>query len=400
MAFLKDTNSIRDFHNVKTTAGTSRFCLRLMKILDATLGYWLCWILGYLHYLRNPQKTAVPPGMPKRILIIRPGGMGDMILLIPVLQYLAKRFPSARLDIICEKRNMDVLRFAGFEKNAIAYDAGISWLINLLSSRDYDIALDTEQFHNFSAIIAFWSGAAVRIGFKINPQRNLLYTHLVNYDLDGYEGIQFSRLLGPLDPKDFSYRLEGSIPISGTTVRQQEKLNSLAGNGKFATLHAGSTSIYKQWDTGKFSALVRTLVTERDCPIVLIGGQADIEPSNKILMEAGSSGKVVSFAGDLTLQETAEIIRRSKLFISGDSGLAHLAIAVGTPTVVIFGATDPEKWGFRDSRHGIVRKSLACSPCFIFGYHKLCRSIDCMKDISAEEVLAVCDDLLKNTQVT
>ena len=358
----------------------------MMKILDATVGLWLCWILGYFHYLRNSPPSAPLNSTPKNILVIRPGGMGDMILLIPVLKYLVGRFPSAQVDVVCEKRNIDILQLAGFEKNAIAYDAGIIRVLSMLRDRQYDVAIDTEQFHNSSAIIAFLSRATVRIGFKINPHRNLLYTHLVNYDLDGYEGTQFARLLAPLDTNDFSYNLEGCLSTRET---------NMASTDKSVTIHPGSTSVYKQWDLEKFSKLAHTLAIERAFQVALIGGSNDIESANVILREAGCDGRIVSFAGQLTLQETAETIRRSRLFISGDSGLAHLAIAVGTPTVVIFGPTDPGKWGLKNSRHEIVRKSPACSPCFIFGYHKLCRSIECMADISPKEVLAACDALLK-----
>jgi len=370
-----------------------------MKILDATLGCWLCWILGYLHYLRNPENTAAPVNMPKRILVIRPGGMGDMILLIPMLRHIAQSFPSARMDIICEERNIDVLRLAGFRENAFAYDAGMLRVLRLLRSGQYDIALDTEQFHNFSAIIAFLSRAPVRIGFKINPQRNLLYTHLVNYDLAGYEGAQFSRLLEPAGCTAISSKLEGSISITGTDIpmQAQEKLAGLTKTGRFITIYSGSTSIYKQWDSGKFTSLIRALTSGSGCSVVLVGGHNDAEQANEILKATGNiNDRIISLAGQLTLPETAEVIRRSSLFVSGDSGLAHLATAVGTSTVVIFGPTDPEKWGHRDSQHRIARKSLACSPCFIFGYHKLCRSIDCMAGISMEEVLAMCNDLLQS----
>ncbi len=368
-----------------------------MKILDATLGFWLCWILGYFHYLRNAPASTPPDSMPKRILIIRPGGMGDMILLIPVLKYLAGRFPAAQMDIVCEKRNIDILRLAGFENNAVAYDAGMLRVFSMLRSRKYDVAIDTEQFHNSSAIITFLSRAALRIGFKINPHRNLLYTHLVNYNLDGYEGTQFARLLTPLGIDDFSYNLEGCLSVGETSMTHglKEKLDNLTKTGKLVTIHPGSTSIYKQWDIRKFSKLVHRLTTDRALQILLIGGNNDIQQANEILKETGNSGKIISLTGQLTLQETAEIIHKSRFFISGDSGLAHLAIAVGTPTIVIFGPTDPEKWGLRNSRHKIVRKPLACSPCFIFGYHKLCHSIDCMANISPEEVFAACDALLK-----
>lgn len=383
---------------MKTKQGISRFRMRLMKIIDASFGHWLCWILGYMDYLDSTKLQPLPATAPGRILVVRPGGVGDMILLLPVLKRLAENFPSAQIDIICEKRNIDVLRLAGLEKNALAYDTGIFHVIGLLRRRKYDIAIDTEQFHNFSAIIAFLSRAPVRIGFKINPHRNLLYTHLVNYSMDGYEGEQFARLLAPAGAGEFTYKLEGAIPAPETIhpSREREQMERLGRRGKVVTMHAGSTSIYKQWDTGKFTELARTLISGRGCSIALLGDQNDACQADLICKGSGATeGRIASFAGKFSLLETAATIARSNLFISGDSGLAHLAIALGIPTVVLFGPTDPEKWGFSNSRHGIIRKNLGCSPCFIFGYHKLCRSIECMSEISTKEVLALCDNLLK-----
>ena len=382
----------------------SRFRMRLLKILDATLGYWLCWILGYLQYLKNPEKSSVSAILrdtPENILVIRPGGMGDMIILVPVLKHLAEKFPSARIDIICEKRNIEVLRMAGFEKQALAYDAGALRLLRHIRSRKYDLAIDTEQFHNLSAIIALLSRAPIRIGFKINPQRNLLYTHLVNYELDGYEGRQFARLLDPAGIRDFTYRLENSIAPEQAALPQhhQEKLKNLLKKGKVITIYPGSTSTYKQWSIGKFTELASALISERGCTVALIGSHSESDKVNAILEgNPHLKDRIISFAGILTLKETAGVIQQSSLFVSGDSGLAHLAIAVGTPTVVVFGPTDPAKWGLGDSRHRIVRNPMPCSPCFIFGYHKLCRSIECIAGISTANVLTLCDELLENTR--
>lgn len=98
----------------------------------------------------------------------------------------------------------------------------------------------------------------------------------------------------------------------------------------------------------------------------------------------------MSLAGELTLAQTAAVIRDASLFVGGDSGLAHVAAALGTPTVVFFGPSDSRKWGARGDKHRIVRRDLACAPCCIFGYHKLCRSVACLQQITADDVFAAC----------
>jgi len=375
-----------------------------LKSLDATAGYWLCRILGYLQPRRKSNKHSGKdslPGTPRRILVIRPGGMGDMILLLPALKQLQEKFPEAELDIICEKRNIGVLHLAGFGRNAMAYDAGIFGLLRRLRRLSYDMAIDTEQFHHFSAVIALLSRAPVRIGFKINPNRNPLYTHLVNYAVDGYEGRQFAKLLEPAGITNPVFKLEGIIQPSALKLPEpaQKKLDALGKKGKVVAIHPGSTTIFKQWDIANFTALVRTLISEHACTVALIGSHADISRANHILKRTKDlQESIASFTGSLSLEETAAMIRLSGLFVGGDSGLAHLAVAQGTPTVAIFGPTDPEKWGLIDARHKIARKAVSCSPCFIFGYHKPCNSIDCMAEIKVEDVLLHCADLLHKAE--
>ena len=94
------------------------------------------------------------------------------------------------------------------------------------------------------------------------------------------------------------------------------------------------------------------------------------------------------------LPEVTALIRQARLFVGGDSGLAHLAAAAGTPTVVLFGPSDSKKWGIKDARHKVVCKALPCAPCFIFGYHRPCRDIQCMHRIETDEVFTACASLL------
>lgn len=107
-----------------------------------------------------------------------------------------------------------------------------------------------------------------------------------------------------------------------------------------------------------------------------------------------SPASLVSLAGGLSLAETAAVIRAAGLFIGGDSGLGHLAVALGTPTVLLFGPSDHQKWGHAGVRHAVIRRPVACAPCFIFGYHRPCRTIACMRGITVDQVVAAARQLL------
>lgn len=361
----------------------------MLKFLDATAGFVLCWAAGWIRYWLRRDRTI--PSCPvrsdvRRILVIRPGGMGDMVLLLPVLNALRRDCPGAKIELVCEKRNSAILKLAGFADCAVLYDASPFGLLRRLLRGGYDVAIDTEQFHYFSALMVLLARAPVRIGFKINPGRNLLYTHLVTYDMDGYEADQFARLLRPLGVELREPDTAGCLTAGGADTARF--------GGFYVAMHVGSTTRYKSWSADKFGQLARQLADRAGARIVLVGGRGDRGASREVAGQAALGDRLVSVAGDLALAETAAVIRGARLFVGGDSGLAHVAVALGVPTVTLFGPSDSRKWGVRSERNAVVEKDLACAPCFIFGYHKLCRTVACMATISVDDVLAACSTIM------
>ena len=374
-------------------AGTGVSTVRTgwLKFLDATFGSCACRVIGYLQYLAGSCTCASGPvkteGI-RRVLVIRPGGMGDMILLLPTIRRLQAELPAAAIDIVCERRNREVLGMAGLSAKAMPYDRYPWLLLWRLLTRRYDLAVDSEQFHHLSAVMAFASGAPVRIGFKINPCRNLLYTHFISYSLEGYEGQEFMRLLEPLGIADTQCNVEGCLsdlpPVpskAGTTT-----LRELLGHAPCIAVAAGSTTPYKSWGALRFARLVDMLLRDLDGAVILVGGPGDRAISEAVFRHCSRPPRLLSLAGSLSLAETAAVIRRCSLFIGLDSGLAHVATAVGTDTVVLFGPSDCRKWGSPGETHQVVDKGMQCAPCFIFGYHRLCRAMACMEAINVEDV--------------
>jgi ADP-heptose:LPS heptosyltransferase len=370
----------------------------ILKFLDATLGSVLCWVLGLCN--PQPENLSVPSlqddATPKRLLLIRPGGLGDLVILLPILHHLKTQCPALVIDLVCEKRNAEVLRLDKLDVNILLYDSQPLGFLWALVQRHYDVVIDSEQFHHFSSIFAVLSGAPARIGFGINPRRNPLYTHLVKYDMDGREGLQFARLLEPLKLGSFIYSLDevfASTPASGAP---RAELNELEGTRPLVALCPSASTQYKAWGEAHMRELVRSLVEKDNVNIVLLGNSRDAISANHVLSGLTlSAGRVISLAGKLSLSETLSVLKQARLYIGSDSGLAHLAAAAGLPTVVLFGPSDPDKWGIQDDQHKVVSKRIACSPCAMFGYYKPCRHVACMKGIEVSSVLAQARALLK-----
>ncbi|MFZ4398287.1 MAG: glycosyltransferase family 9 protein, partial [Kiritimatiellia bacterium] len=378
-------------------SGTGPGPARLLKFLDATFGAGLCWLAGATRFMALRSENYLPVNAPEtlqRVLVIRPGGMGDLILLVPVLRRLRAAWPRVAIDLVCEQRNAAVMSLTGLDVTLLPYDRRPLRLLAQLLRTRYDAALDTEQFHHFSALIAWLSGAPFRIGFKIAPARNLLYTHLVPYAMDGYEGHEFGRLFEPLGVPASGYLLAGALSVTDVALpgAAAAQLERATAQGSLAAIYAGASTPYKQWSTANYGALARQLVSERGMSVVLLGGARDRAACAAAAAAAGKlpDGRVIVLAGELTLAQTAQVLRHSRLCVGGDSGPAHLAQALGTPCVVLFGPSDVMKWGGRGERVRIVRRPIPCAPCFIFGYHKLCRHWHCMRAITVEDVLSAC----------
>jgi ADP-heptose:LPS heptosyltransferase len=142
----------------------------------------------------------------------------------------------------------------------------------------------------------------------------------------------------------------------------------------------------KLWEEKKFAVLADRLREELGIGIVLTGGES--APLERICRMMRT--KAVNLGGRTTLRELACIYREADLLVTTDSGPMHLAAAVGTPVVALFGPTDPARTGPYGSGNRIVRKGLSCSPCF----RKRCETPRCMTDISVEEVFTAVKEML------
>jgi 3-deoxy-D-manno-octulosonic-acid transferase/heptosyltransferase-1 len=135
----------------------------------------------------------------------------------------------------------------------------------------------------------------------------------------------------------------------------------------------------KLWDEAKFAALCDLIVTDLDLPVVFTGERHEGTIARiRSLMQAPS----ISVAGGTSLRELAVLYKKASLLLTTDSGPMHLAAAVGTPVVALFGPTSPERTGPYGSGHTIIRRGLPCSPCF----RKTCETVECMKIITVDEV--------------
>jgi ADP-heptose:LPS heptosyltransferase len=367
----------------------------LLKTTDSLLGPLICTFMAALLYVRGKSKSPAnwSPSGTQRVLIIRPGGIGDMILMLPTISAIAKHFPDAEIDIVCEQRNMSVVSLSSIRARCLPYDRNPISLLFRLIRTSYDIAVDGEQFHHFSAVFAAVSGAQARIGFNINPRRNGLYTHLIPYSPDGFEGEQFLRLLAPLNlntPPFSPAALHITDSAAALGSELYKRITDFRGAKKLAIVHSGASVKRKLWPADKMASLITELSRTDNMAVVVLGGKGDSSRTAAIASLLKSPHDALILINQLDLKKCAALVSMAAIFVGPDSGLLHLAVACQTPTVAIFGPSDHKKWSYNDSQHAVARKDMPCSPCFMFGYSKPCTHYACIEEITVDDVMASC----------
>ncbi|WP_172399721.1 glycosyltransferase family 9 protein [Geothermobacter hydrogeniphilus] len=315
-----------------------------------------------------------------RILLIRPGGIGDAALLIPAVLALKKQFSSCRIDVLAERRNARVFDLCPAVERVDCYDRGTT-LLQVLRRR-YDVVIDTEQWHRLSAVVARLIRSEMKIGFGTNERRRM-FSHAVDYRHDRYEIDSFLDLLAPLGVAPTPPE-EPFLTVPEEAGDEAVRLLQRLEDRPFVALFPGASIAERRWGREKFRELAAALARQGRA-VVVVGGPEDREAGD-FIVEGLAEG--LNLAGRTSLAGSAAILQRAQLLVAGDSGVLHIAVGLGVPTVSLFGPGIAEKWAPWGPRHRVINKQFDCSPCTRFGTTPPC-PIDgcCIADISVAEVL-------------
>ncbi len=354
----------------------NRYFINLLKLLDSSFGPIL---------LKIPIKRKITDPKLDNILVIRPGGIGDAALLLPVLKKLKKKH-SVKIDVLCEPRNKAVFSRALYVDRVFDY-----WSIrdlSLLLRKKYKLIIDTEQSHILSNFFSYLLMAEKRAGFFTNNRSYDIGTYYSHTD---YELNSFNRLFSVAIDK-WDKRLDFDPPYIYTSCAEKQKVSSIIQDIKrpIVCLFAGASISLRKWSPIRW-AKVSDRLWDMGFQCVLLGSKLDSDINRKIASYCSS--EIRDLTGLLSISETAELFRKSRLLISTDSGILHIAVIEGLSTVSLFGPGIADKWAPKGSKHKVIRKELPCSPCTRFGSTPYCKKKAlCMRLIKVEDVMeAVCE---------
>lgn len=377
-----------EFRDVLFCQGDRR--TKLLKLIDYVLGGVLCAVLK----ARPSPRYSLTPSAIKKVLVIRPGGIGDAVLLIPFVRELKRLCPAAEIDVLAEKRNGEAFSLIKDSLNEVlSYDDySLVGLWRKLKSQDYDLVFDTEQWHNLTAILSYLIGKKTRLGFDTNPRRSKFYSLLVEYSQNDYEADSFMNLLKATFPDGERLSAAGfSLSLPADSLSWARRV--VSGCDILAAVGLSAANKQRQWPAENFRRLIQHLLG-RGYTVVLLGGRKEGAVARKILQDIEGGRGILNFVNAIGLSQAAAALSQCHFYFGMDSGLLHLAALLGISTISLFGPGIQTKWAPRGEKHCIINKNLSCSPCTLFGYARNCRDARCINTITTEEVIAAINNVI------
>ncbi len=345
--------------------------------------------------------------MAQSILIVKLSSMGDVVHTLPAAQALRRRFPEARLAWAVERAHAGVLRGQPFLDELIEWDRG-TWrglfdFLRRVRSRRWDIAVDFQGLFR-SAMVVQASRAKRRIGFA--PSRELAHwsyderiaipegpLHAVEKSLRLVEALDAAWDLERAADADAGVRAQAQsrfpLPIGDAERRAVDRWCADVGldleRERLAILNPHCRKPANIWPAERFAELAERLMA-RGVRVATCGGAASGPLCDRIAASVGID--LLRADGRFSLLESAEFIRRAAVFVTGDTGPMHLAAAVGTPIVALFGPADPAKTGPFASNATVLTKRLPCGPCFARRCPLGGDPPQCMVELSVDETSA------------
>ncbi|MHB8620689.1 MAG: lipopolysaccharide heptosyltransferase II [Chloroflexota bacterium] len=377
------------------------------------LVYLLCSLLGLVsaigraaRRLGRPDPSLAPTEV-RKILVIRLDLLGDLVMSLPAIAALKRAYPACEISVLALPYAAAVLPMAPDVDHVLTYDVNLVRrprevlrpanymrffrLVRHLRRQRYDLCL---SLHGpFACVIAWLTGCPSRFGYRAEAYPFMLTRTLPGgrYGEAKHEVFYSLRLA----------ELAGAQPVSASRAeprlvvptREQRRMRQVLAEFEIrpdtvlVVIHPGaSNGSAKRWPAEHWARLANRLHGELGAAIVVTGTANEAEVVREV--ERGCRFKPVILAGQTSVPQLTALLKRADLVLSGDSGPAHLAAAVGTAQVTLFGPTDPTIYRPYSSRATVLHIELACRPCYDATATAECRfgHVNCMRQLLPDAV--------------
>lgn len=354
----------------------------------------------------------------KKILVLNPFGIGDVLFTTPLLAALKRHLPDLRIGYLCNKRTQELVRsnpnvervfvFEKDEYRELWKESKIGCVRKFLrflnEIRDerfnavFDLSLNS-QFGFFLWLI----GIPKRIGYNYKNRGRFLTDRIkLESYADKHMVEYYKSLAGYLGAKPDDDGLEVFLSNEDENWAAQflrkngiDEKSLIVGIVPGGGASWGKDAIYKQWPKEGFASVADSLVEKDDAKILIMGNSSDYGACESVadIMKH----KPIMACGKMSLPRFAALLKKCKVVITNDGGPLHVATSVGTKTVSIFGPVDERVYGPypNDGKHVVVKSDITCRPCYKNFKFQKCKNIECLRSLDAQKVIEAAEKLMK-----
>lgn len=369
----------------------------LLRRLDCIVGR-ISFFLWRTFCNKLPLPTPTINQKNKRIntiLCMKLWGLGNLVIIYPLLHKIKEKFLHSRLTFITfdlnkefleENQAIDRVLYFKFTKNIFKIIKQFIGLLFNLKKEKIDLLINFETLNNLSALFSYLTGAEIRIGLN-NKYEKIFY----NYSIYNEKSLHISRLfVNILEPLDINYTYNYFYFI--VRESEKEKIESFLEKikiKKFICIHPGTSDNFpgKKYKKDYFSELSNLLIDKYSLPILFTGVKKEKSLVTEIIKTISTKEKSFNLAGELTILEFIELLRKSFLLITNDTGPVHIAASLNINLTVFYGPTSPQRYKPLNKNSLIFYKNTECSPCVGINYvNKRCKNnFECL-NFSPKEV--------------
>lgn len=347
---------------------------------------------------------------PKKILLINPFGIGDVLFTTPIIHTLKDALPETKIGYLSNRRTEDILKNNPYLDYIFVYERDefedckkktiVRWLkemlsfLNSIKKEHFDIAFDfslNTQFGFFS----WYAGIPKRIGYNFKGRGFFLTSKI---PLSGYKdrhmaehyaallkeiglNLKYNNMELYINEQDKQWARDA---LQKEGVSQEDYLiGIIPGGGK----SWGKEAYRKQWAPQRFAALADKIVANKQSKIIIMGDFSEQDIAEKVITSMKS--KAIDFSGKTTLGQLAALLSRMRLVVTNDGGPLHMAAALGVKTVSIFGPVDERVYGPYpvSDRNIVIKSNISCRPCYHnFRIRECLRQRQCLEGITVGDV--------------
>ena len=360
------------------------------------------WLLNYLSSA-SPEPASTPLFMvPHRLLVVKVFGMGDSIMVRSLIEHLLARNPTTEIGVLTGPATFELMTLGSrlsihqYTQRSLTLRTSLG-LLKDLRQRRYDAILNFEQNSTAGTAFLAATGIPLRIGFLPtgDSPKAWFLTHAVRFRETYSMWRSFVRLAQLVDPGLSDEIIPHPVPCSALSKSWAEAwLQGHAARCPLVALHLGSQDLeFRRWPVDRFVRLAEQISRYGVQPTILLTGTARERPLINEFMKR-YLGHALDASDSGSLENTAALLERCNLLVSNDTGVMHVAAAMGTPTVGLFGPNSPRYWAPIGPRATYVYDTkVPCSPCLNLYANRWpleCANPEksrCMLDIRVDSVL-------------